>query len=143
MLVLVPLLVACVGLEDKAGPVGRDGNAACEGPSLSDQPPDGRHDAPPPTVRPGTTIEIYGHGYTSTCNDTGGHDPLEPLPDVELTLTLPGGKTQSLGRHSPGGPDLGFKAVIRIPSGTRTGTAMISDDRRPYPATFRFQIGRS
>ncbi len=62
-----------------------------------------------------------------------------PLPDVELTLTLPGRQPQRLGRYSPAGPDLGFKVTARIPADTEAGTAMISDDR-PQPATFHFDI---
>lgn len=135
LIVLIPLLVACQGL-------GGQGVAhSCVGPYLDAQPPGGRYGDPPPTVRPGSTLEVYGHWYTSTCNDTGGNDPLVPLPDVELTLTLPGGQTRNLGRHTPGGPDLGFKTVVRIPADTRSGTATIKADG-PYPAEFRFEIGR-
>ncbi len=48
-------------------------------------------------MAPGDTITIYGHWYTTTCNDTGGHDPLRPPPLVHLTLRLPGGVVEDLG----------------------------------------------
>jgi hypothetical protein len=73
-------------------------------------------------------LKVYGHWYTSTCDGTGGHESLKPLPPVRLTLTLPGGGVEHLGRFSPGGADMGFATSVRIPSGTRPGTATIRDD---------------
>ncbi|MFC7625554.1 hypothetical protein [Microlunatus sp. GCM10028923] len=137
LIILIPLLVAC----GDVGSVHTSEEAGCAAPYLDDQPPGRGQDKPPPTVRPGATVEVYGHWYTSTCNDTGGNDPLKPLPDVELTLTLPGGESRSLGRHRPGGPDMGFKAVVRIPADTRSGTATIKADGS-YPAEFRFKVVR-
>jgi hypothetical protein len=135
-LLILMALVAVTGL----GCNGPGGTAAsCVGPYLDDQPPGGGYGAPSATVRPGDTLDIYGHWYTSTCNDTGGNDPEVPLPDVHLTLTLPGGEVQRLGRYAPEGRDLGFKATVAIPADARPGTATISDDR-PQPATYRFDI---
>lgn len=132
LLILLPLLVACTG--------GGGGYASCVAPYLDDQAPGDGYDAPIPTLRPGATFDVYGHWYTSTCNDTGGNDPLAPLPDVELSLTLPDGRVQQFGRYTPGGPDLGFRAAVRIPRNARPGIATVSDNR-PQPATFRFEIG--
>lgn len=91
-------------------------------------------------MHPGDSLTVYGHWYTSTCNDTGTHDPVRPLPLVHLTLRLPGGKTAHLGPLTPGGRDMGFKVLARIPAAARSGTATIRDDRPPYPADFRFTI---
>jgi hypothetical protein len=41
-------------------------------------------------------LKVYGHWYTSTCDGTGGHESLKPLPPVRLTLTLPGGEVEHL-----------------------------------------------
>ncbi len=90
-------------------------------------------------MRAGDSVEIYGHWYTSTCNDTCRNDPLVPLPDVELTLTLPGGQPQRLGRFTPAGQDFGFNVTVHIPETARPGTATIKDDRSP-PAVYRFQV---
>ena len=87
-----------------------------------------------PTVSPGATITIYGHWYTSTCNDTGCHDPLKPLPPVHLTLSLPG-------EFNPNGQDMGFSASAHVPAATKAGTAMVRDDQ-PYPATYEFKVGQ-
>lgn len=94
-----------------------------------------------PTVGPGATITIYGHWYTSTCNDTGGDDPLRPLPPVHLTLSLPGGDAQQLGEFHPSGTDMGFSIGVRVPAEAMSGTATVRDDQR-YPATFSFRVGR-
>jgi hypothetical protein len=115
-------------------------NASCVGPYLNDQPPSGPFHGPVPTVTPGATITIYGHWYTSTCNDTGGHDPLKPLPTVHVTVTLPGGDVQELGEFDHGGKDMGFSAAVHVPVATRAGTATVRDDRQ-YPATYRFKVG--
>ena len=91
-------------------------------------------------ISPGQSLTVYGHWYTSTCNDTGGHDPLEPLAPVHLTITLPGGSAEDLGEYSPAGQDMGFSVVVRVPVGTPAGIATIRDDQE-YPATYRFHIG--
>lgn len=96
---------------------------------------------PTPTVGPGASITIYGHWYTSTCNDTGQQDPLQALPPVHLVVTLPGGVVQDLGEFTPEGADMGFSAVVRVPATTPTGTASIHDDRSPE-ATFMFAVDR-
>jgi hypothetical protein len=101
--------------------------ASCVGPYLDDQPPDGRFGAPAPTVHPGESLQIHGHWYTSTCNDTGGHDPLEPLSDVRLTVTFPGGETQELGPFTPTGTDVGFKATVAVPADTAGGPVTVTD----------------
>ena len=112
------------------------------GPYLDDQPPDGRFGAPAPTVRPGGSLEIHGHWYTSTCNDQGEDDPVVPLPDVTLTVTFPGGDVVRLGPFTPGGRDMGFAATIEVPADAGVGPVTVSDDRE-YPATYRFRIGGS
>ena len=94
-------------------------SASCIGPYLNDQPPIGPFRGPVPTVNPGATITVYGHWYTSTCNDTGGHDPLKPLPPVHLNLTLPGGDVQQLGEFHPSGKDMGFSISVRVPAATK------------------------
>lgn len=114
--------------------------ASCAGPYLNALPPSGGFRGPVQTVRPGDTLTVYGHWYTSTCNDTGGHAPLKPLP-VQLTLTLPGGAVDHLGRFTGRGEDMGFTTAVRVPAGTSTGTAWIRDNRR-YPATYKFKVGR-
>ena len=85
-------------------------------------------------AEPGSTITIYGHWYTSTCNDTGSDAPLQPLPPVRLTLTLPGGDVQELGEFSPGGTDRGFSTGVAGPVGRQPGTATVRDDH-PEPVT--------
>lgn len=141
---LVILCMGCGGgATDANGTSEANGtsNASCVGPYLNDQPPSGPFRGPVPTVRPGATITIYGHWYTSTCNDIGGeHDPLKPLPPVHLTLALPGGEEQALGEVNPSGRDMGFSIVVHVPAGTRTGTATVRDDQR-YPATYKFKVG--
>ena len=94
-----------------------------------------------PSVSPGATITIYGHWYTSTCNDTGGNDPLTPLSPVHLTLTLPGGDVQELGEFNPSGQDLEFFTGVHVPAATRAGTATVRDDQQ-HPATYRFKVGQ-
>jgi hypothetical protein len=130
---VVPMLVACGGSSSGGA------NASCVGPYLDDQQPGGRYGAPAPTVTTGETLTVYGHGYTSTCNDTGGDDPQEPLAPVHLTLTLPGARVVPLGEFTPHGRDMGFKADVHIPRGTRGGTAMIRDDQT-NPVTYRFKV---
>ena len=125
---------------------GRLGNASasCVAPYLDHQPSSRLRASArdlAPTVGPGESITIYGHWYTSTCNDTGGHDPLEPLPPVHLTLTLPGGDVTQLGAFHPGGADMGFAVEVHVPPGTPAGAAQVRDDQR-YPSMFEFEVGR-
>jgi len=142
-LILAPLLLGCGA--KPVGTVSRSGaDESCVGPYLDGQPPNGRYARQPLTVRPGQNLKIYGHWYTTTCNDTTvngtpANDPLRPLPPVRLTLTLPGGHRHTLGHYTPTGRDLGFTAAIRIPINAKAGTATVSDDRR-YPTTYSFKI---
>jgi hypothetical protein len=150
---LALLCVGCAGQPDALRPSGAsdpssttevsDANtgasASCVGPYLDDQPPSGTFMGPMPTVTPGATITVYGHWYTSTCNDTGGHDPLKPLPPVHLTLAWPDGDEQRLGPFRPGGDDLGFSVAVRVPATTRPGIARLHDDRQPA-ASFAFKV---
>lgn len=136
LVILMLLFSACSGPNDTGGTTA----ASCVGPYLSDQPPSGPFRGPVPTVVPGDAITIYGHWYTSTCNDTGGHDPLRPLPPVHLTLALPGGAVEELGEFNPKGQDMGFSTAVQVPAGTPAGTATVSDDQQ-YPRTYRFKIG--
>ena len=139
---LAALVLAGCGAASGGGSGGGGRAAAsCVGPYLDDQPPGAavRGAAAPATVAPGATVTIHGHWYTSTCNDTGGHDPLKPLPPVRLTLTLPGGQVQQLGEFTPGGPDLGFSSPVQIPAGAARGTATVADDRDPQ-ASYAFQV---
>lgn len=129
------LMFACAA----CGGVQTTSAASCVGPHLNDQPPNGAFRGPTPTVSPGQSLTIFGHWYTSTCNDTGGHAPLEPLPPVHLSVTLPGGAVEPLGTFTPTGQDLGFSTAVVVPTGTPTGTATVSDDR-VYPATYEFEI---
>jgi hypothetical protein len=133
---LAPLLVAC-----GSNPTGSS-NASCVGPYLDDQPPSGRYGAPAPTATPGGRLTFYGHWYTTTCNDTGGSDPLQPMAPVHLTLTLPSGQAVPLGEFTPEGKDMGFAAEVRIPPGTGPGTATIRDDQK-YPNIYRFEVTAS
>ena len=116
-------------------------SASCAAPYLDDQPSSGQVRGPVPTVSPGAMVTIYGHWYTSTCNDTGGNDPLMPLPPVHLTLTLPGGDVQELGEFKPNGEDMGFSIDVRVPPDTRSGTATVGDDEQ-HPATYEFKVGQ-
>lgn len=125
-----------------SGGSGGGAAASCVGPYLDDQPPSGVFGAPIPTVAPGARLIVYGHWYTSTCNDTGGqHDPLVPLPPVRLTLTLPGGSAVDLGRFSPAGDDMGFSTAVQVPADSAAGVAVVRDDRG-YGAPYTFQVGR-
>lgn len=145
---LMLLCAACGGLrpsgaapdEPARSQVGTS-SASCVAPYLSDQAPSGPFRGPTPTVSPGDTIVVHGYWYTNTCNDTGGHDPLQPLPPVHLTLTLPGRGAVDLGAFHPAGPDMGFTTEILVPIGTRAGTGTVRDDQE-YPSTFRFKVGR-
>jgi hypothetical protein len=123
------------------GSSGGTSSASCVGPYLNDQPPSGPFRAPAPIVSPGDTLTLHGHWYTTTCNDTGGDDPLKPMRPVHLTLTWPGGAVERLGALSPAGVDMGFSATVRVPAGTPAGIARVHDDR-PGAPTYRFHIGR-
>jgi hypothetical protein len=114
-------------------------SASCVAPFLDDQPPGGTYGAAAPTVSPGEALVIYGHWFTSTCNDTGGNDPVEPLAPVRLTLVLPRGQAVPLGEHTPHGPDMGFSADVAIPPGSGVGTATILSDQGLAQA-YRFEI---
>jgi hypothetical protein len=131
---LLLLATACGGSPGTRGAE----NASCVGPYLNDQPPTGAFRGPVPTVRPGDTITVYGHRYTTTCNDTGGDDPQEPLPPVRLTVTLPGGVAQPLGEFTPAGDDLGFSTMVDVPANTPAGTATVRDDLQH---TYTFSVG--
>lgn len=135
-LLILPVLVACGSPAGSGG----QGSASCAQPYLNNQPPNGGTRAAAKSVRPGGSLTIYGHWYTSTCNDTSSHDPLKALPPVHLTLTLPGGRVESLGEFVPSGADMGFAASLRIPAGTHDGIATITDDQTPYPASYRFVV---
>ncbi len=114
--------------------------ASCAGPQLDDRPPGRYYTHPPtPSVHPGDELVVYGHWYTSTCNDTGRHDPLRPLPPVKLTLTLPGGRVEPVGTFTPAGSDMGFHTSVQIPVDSAAGTATLSDDREP-PATYAIEV---
>jgi hypothetical protein len=140
LLVTLPVLAAC-GSSSGGHATATGAAASCVGPYLNDQPPKGPFRASAPTVRPGETLTIYGHWYTDTCNDTGGHDPLLPLSPVQLTVALPDGRTEHLGRFTPSGRDMGFAAAVCIPAATPAGTATIRDDVVPYSTSYRFTIG--
>jgi hypothetical protein len=116
-------------------------SASCVGPYLSDQPHSGPFRGPTPKVRPGDTITIYGHWYTSTCSDTGGNDPLRSLPPVHLTLTLPSGDVQELGEFNPSGKDMGFSTQVHVPGATQSGTAMVRNDQH-HPEIYKFKVGQ-
>lgn len=137
-LVALLLLAAC-----GTSPVGHDRQhsaASCVAPYLDDQPPGRGRGAATPTLAPGGVLTIYGHWYTSTCNDTGGDDPLVPLPPVRLVVDLPDGTVVHLGPFTPKGQDLGFSADVPLPAGTPAGEATVRDDQE-VPATFAFAIG--
>jgi hypothetical protein len=141
LVVVLALVLSSAGCADLHSERGSSGGASCVGPYLNDQPPTGPFRGPTPTVSTGAAITIYGHWYTSTCNDTGVHNHLEPLPPVHLTLTLPGGASKELGVFKPQGQDMGFSAAVNVPVGTPAGTATVRDDQ-PNPATYEFQVGK-
>ena len=132
-MVLVPLLGACSTF------AGGTSNS-CVSPYLDDQPPTGTYGAPAATVRAGNDLTLYGHWYTSTCDDIDpGRRDLAPLAPVRLTLTLANGVVKDLGAFTPAGQDVGFTVVIRLPYPTPAGTASVRDDGNP-PAVYRFTI---
>jgi hypothetical protein len=122
-------------------------SAGCYGPWLDDdavgEPPDGPPSDTVVTISPGETVKVYGHGYTSTCNDTGGDSDLRPLGPVSLTVSLPGGGGLQLGEFTPRveKTDVGFVVSVSVPGGTPSGAAVVSDDRSPA-TTYRFTVKR-
>lgn len=136
ILVATLLLGACSGTKPGAG---QESVGGCNGPYLNTEPPGGSFPGPTATVSPGDALTIYGHGYTSTCNDTGESDERQPLPPVQLTVTLPGGKTTNLGTFAPQGGDMGFSTTLTVPAGTPSGIAKVSDDGEET-ATYRFEV---
>jgi hypothetical protein len=143
---LAAALVACGtdGPSTTVRPTGTAGegmgqSASCVAPYLDDQPPGGPPATAAPTVSPGESLVIYGHWFASTCNDTGGNDPVEPLAPVRLTLKLPDGRAIPLGEHTPSGPDMGFSADVGIPSSASDGSATILSDQS-VAQTYRFEI---
>ena len=117
--------------------------ASCAAPYLDDRPPGEPSHGGRPVVRVGEDVTVYGHFYTSTCNDTGGdtggHDPLEPLPPVTLTVRMPDGDVVDLGTHTPSGPDAGFAAVLHVPPTAAPGVATVRDDGDPH-ATLEIEV---
>ncbi len=134
-------MLVLAGCGDRAG---EDvSSAGCHGPwidtSAVGEPP--QRSDPAVTVRPGGTVRLHGHGYTSACNDTGEQEELEPLGPVEVSVRLPGGGILRLGELTPRveGTDVGFVATATVPAGTPAGTAVVRDDRSPA-TTFRFTV---
>lgn len=123
-----------------AGDGGSSG-ASCVGPYLNDQPPTGPFRGPVPTVSPGHSLTIYGHWFTSTCNDTGDHAPLSALPPVRLSLHLPDGAVRRIGVFRAHGQDMGFSIRVSVPKGTPAGKATVQDDSASH-RTFQFKVGR-
>jgi hypothetical protein len=141
--VLVAVLCAGCGKPSGSTHGSTDGSgASCIAPYLDDQPPGGRYGAPEPTVAAGTSLTVYGHWYTSTCNDAGQGDPVRALPPVHVSLTLPGGAAREVGTFSPSGQDLGFSFRIHVPADTPPGTATLHDDQE-HPATYAFEVSGS
>ncbi len=136
VIALVPLLAACTSFT--AGE-----SASCVSPYIDDQGLRGTFGAPTATASAGDNLTLYGHWYTSTCNDTnqGNGDPA-PLPPVRLTLTLPDKTVHNLGSFTPAGADVGFHVVVHLPRTAVPGTASITDDREP-PAVYHFTIDPS
>jgi len=117
-------------------------SASCVAPYLDSVPPNTSTVEAAEPVAPGDSLTIYGHWYTSTCNDTGPGDLLQPLQPVHLTLTWPSGAVDDLGEFVPGGQDMGFSVVVQVPAGTPAGVAKVRDDQE-YPSTYRFRVGRT
>lgn len=130
---LLPLLASCGSSQGGS-------DASCVGPYLNDQPPAETFRPPRPTVGPGSSLTLYGHWYTSTCNDTGGNAPLKALPPVRLTISLPGGPTMHLGPFTPMGRDMGFSTKVQLPAQTSAGIVTVRDDGHNV-ATYKFAVG--
>lgn len=140
-LVVPVLLSTACGGGGTSGTVGTTGggvNASCVAPFLDSVPPDGPSPSAAPHMAPGSPVTVYGHWYTTTCNDTGGHPPLQPMDPVHLTVTYPSGAVQHVGPFTPHGPDMGFVATIEVPDGTPRGVATIRDDHGDRP--YRFEV---
>ena len=118
---------------------GGTSSASCVGPYLDAVPPNTSTVEAAKPVSPGDSLKIYGHWYTTTCNDTGSHEPLQPLAPVHLTLVWPSGAVQRLGEFTPAGDDMGFSLVVHVPDRMQVGTAKIRDDQE-YPSTYKFQV---
>jgi hypothetical protein len=131
---LVMLLGACGGREGSTVT-----EFSCVGPFLDTIPPDASSVAAEAPVSPGDSLTLYGHGYTTTCNDTGGNDPLQSSAPVHLTVSWPGGDTEQLGTFTPAGDDMGFSVVVQVPVGTPPGVAKIRDDEQDA-VTYRFHV---
>lgn len=129
---LLSLLTACGSSQGSS-------DASCVGPYVDDQSPTGTYGAPPPTVSSGGKLRLYGHWYTSTCNDTGGNASLKPLPPVRLTINLPGGSVMHVGPLTPGGKDMGFSTTVQLPAQTPAGTATVNDNLADA-TTYKFTI---
>jgi hypothetical protein len=136
------LLAACS--TEQTGDAGSS-SAGCYGPWLDTEavgePPDSSSPDPVATVRPGETHTFYGHGYTSTCNDTGTRANDRPLGPVQLTADLPGGRRIQLDEFTPrvDNTDTGFVASVTVPLDTPAGTAVVSDGLSPA-TTYRFDV---
>lgn len=132
---MLTLLAACGGSQGGS-------DASCVGPYVDDQPPGGAYGAPPPTVSSGGNLTLYGHWYTSTCNDTGGNAPLKPLPPVRLTINLPGGSVMHVGPFTPKGKDLGFSTTVQLPARTPAGIVTVNDNLANATA-YKFTISNA
>jgi len=133
---LVLLLGAC-GAGTNAGGTRE---FSCVAPFLDSVPPDASSVEADSPVSPGDSVTVYGLGFTGTCHDTGGNDPLQPSAPVHLTVTWPGGDTQQLGTFTPSGSDMGFSVVVQVPAGTPSGVARVRDDEQDA-TTCRFHVG--
>ena len=110
---------------------------SCVGPYLDTVPPGTSSVQAEEPVHPGDTVTIYGHGYTTTCNDTGGNDAVEPMAPAHLMITWPGGSAEPLGTFTPLPPDLGFRVEVEVPAGTPSGVAKVRDREG---TTYRFRV---
>jgi hypothetical protein len=144
LLAAVSVLGACSNTRSEGDEASSGG---CYGPWLENdavgEPPVGPVHDPVATIHPGQTLTFYGHGYTSTCHDTGARGERQPRRPVQLTVTLPGGETAELGEYVPrvntDTTDVGFVATVAVPRGAPTGVAVVSDDLSPA-TTYRFVI---
>jgi hypothetical protein len=134
----IALVLVCAACGGSSGGGGVSA-FSCVGPWLDQVPPNTSTVAAAAPVAPGDSLTVYGHRYTDTCDDTGQDEPLQPLPPVHLTLTLPGGAVEDLGVFTPAGDDMGFSVVVHVPAGTPAGVARIRDDQE-YPAVERFRV---